>query len=577
MITRLLLGLLLCISTLLGADGRVNLDWVPPVGIPMPPFGITNSHWMYHPDFSSATWDYGSGAVPYRTNEYGPYVYYVDNTHGSATDTANTYGTPTTPRLTWPFPLAAGAVVQVANGGNYTFNNGASSTMRHGGTGTSSQPVFIVGVGATTNAADRPKIDGKSALLQGTWSMLEGFVLTNNTTLATRNDLYAAPVVNVCVRSNLCVGTGAASSVTVFAVSSATTANYVDGMIVFRNYVANYGNYTNATENDACAVIFRDFSTNCWMLDNYVTRMGGDMIRVGSNEDNDLDNCNTGYHYVGRNVTHQNGENAVDIKKANRVVISENTCYDFQGYVPTGGDSAISCHYNPNHVWFINNVVHDGIQGFNTGSRMQQTNQVWVAGNVFYGFSDSAIYWRGTFTNHLYWNTVYDAENGVRITTSGNGPIMRQTNNIIVDSGTFNLTYPNSITRGTAEIGNDCYWNTGGGALISWASTHTTVADWLSAASTGDGTIEGDPGFVNAAGGNFALSAADGPCVGTGVDVGDEMEGAFLSQFGFALNYVDRAGNARNNDIGAYEFQNTTRRGSTHGSGRFFGGVVIAQ
>lgn len=532
-----------------------------PVGIPTPPFGITNTHWMYHPNLGSKTWDYGSGAVPYRTNEYGPFVYYVDNTDGDATDTGNTYGTMDTPRLTWPFPLAAGAVVMVANGGAYTFNNGASSTMRHGGTGTEADPIFIIGVGATTNVSDHPKIDGKTALIQGTWTIFEGFVLTNNAALTTRNDLYATPITNYCVRSNICIGTGAQSSTTVFSVSSAGVSTYVENLVVFTNYVANYGNYTNTTENDATAVIFRDYSTNCWMLYNTVTRMGGDMIRVGSNEDNDLDNCRTGYHYIGCNQTFQNGENAVDVKKAWKVVCSENIFRDFHGYVPSGGDSAVSIHYNPNYVWFLNNHIYDGILAVSTGSRMQDTNQVWMIGNVMNGFSDSGVYWRGSFTNHLYGNTIYDAVNGIRISTSGNGVHLIMTNNIVVSSSAFNLTVPNSIARGRTFAGHEDYWNSGG-ALINWGTTYD-VSDWIANTTTGDDSIEQDPLFVNAATDDFRLSTADGPCVGTGDStIWSTIEATFFDQFGFALNYMDRSGNVRVNDIGAYEY--SPGGGSTH-------------
>lgn len=561
---RTLLSLLFAVSAFGALDGRSNTDWVSPIGIPFPTFGITNSHWQYHPDTGSgATWNYGSGAVEYRTNAFGPYVYYVDRTAAGATDTANTYGTPATPRLSWPDNLAAGAVVQVHGGGSYTFNNGPSSTMRFRGTGTSALPIYIVGVGDTTNVADRPKIDAKAALIQGEWVMVEGFIFTNMASLTTRNDLHAAPIKNIAVRSNIFWGTGAASSASACAQTSGSSDYYTDGFVIFNNFFHSYGNYTNSVENDGCSIIFRDYSTNCWALNNYCTQMGGDFIRVGSNQDNDLDNCFTGYHYVGRNIAHKNGENAVDVKKARYVVVSENEFYDFNQYVPSGGDSVISIHYNPNYVWFFNNYLHDGNQGVSTGSRMQTTNEMWWVGNVFWDMADSGSYWRGpAFTNTWLNNTLVDCVNGLRISTSGNGPQMRMSNNVFYSSSTFHITFPNSVARGNAQIGYDNYINSGGGALIDWSGTYTSVSSWIAAAPTGDNCLQVAPGFIDYSTQDFSL-APGSAMIGAGVSV--DFATRFQDTFGFSLNYKDRAGNTRpldgTWDLGAYEYGTTVDAG----------------
>jgi hypothetical protein len=540
----LLLGIsqLCVIADLPWTNHVIHSSYTTPVGIPMPAFGITNTHWMYHPDLNpSATYNYGAGAVPYRTNSYGPYSYYVDNTAGGAMDGTNTYGTPAVPRLTFPFPVVAGSVVMVANGGTYTFNNGASSTMRFGGNGTAALPVFITAVGASTNFADRPKISGKSVLSQGEWFIIENFALTNNTTFATRCDLYTGPITNFCLRGMIGEGTGVSSSVTVFAVSQGTDTNYIKNMVVFTNIVSRYGDYTNAAENDACFVIFRDYSTNCWMLANDTTRFGGDSVRIGSNEDNDNDTCRTSFHYLGGNRMYQNGENAVDIKKANRSVISGNLIYDFQGYVPTGGDASISAHYNPNYTWLINNVIHTGIQGMNTGSRMQATNEMWHVGNIIYGFSDSAIYWRGQFTNFFYNNTIALTRHGYEVDDGGSPQLnVRMTNNIIFQAITNILDFRNSTTRGLTKIGFDNYYDTTN-LVIEWGTDYNTVAAFEAAVATVGDLTQLDPEFVNSGSGDFNLTESS-PMINTGHNVFTQMEAAFLAQFGFALNYRDMNG-----------------------------------
>lgn len=551
------LTVLLVPVSVAGAAVGAYVDYVTPVGIPMPPFGITNTHWQYSWYLNpSAQFDYGSGAQNYRSNAFGPYSYYVDNTHPSATDTANPYGTDTTPRASWPDNPVAGSVVMVHGGGNYTFNNGASSTMRMRGQGTLANPVYYIGVGDTTNVADRPKINGKAALIQGEYTLVEGFVFTNNATLTTRNDLHGAPIKNIAVRGNIFWGTGVASSLTACAQSTASSAFYTDGFVIFTNDFRAYGYYLNAVENDGSAIIFRDYATNCWALANHCTEMGGDFIRVGSNQDNDLDNCLTAYHYVGGNLVHRNGENAVDVKKARYVVVSGNEFYDFNQYVPSGGDSVVSIHYNPNYVWFINNYLHDGNQGVSTGSRMQATNELWWIGNVLWDMADSGAYWRGSsFTNTWLNNTLVDCVNGLRISTSGNGPQMRMSNNVFYASSTFNITFPNSITRGSAQIGYDDYINAGGGALIDWGTIYSTVSAWVANTGKGAGSMQVDPGFVDYGARDFRLQATSAlRDAGTAVDI----ETRFFQTFGFPLNYVDRAGVSRPQggvmDVGAYEY-----------------------
>ena len=69
--------------------------YTPPIGIPEPSFGIDEDVSMY----DSATYDFGAGGVSYPDAGNGPYTHYIDNTHPSATNTSNPYGTPSTPRL----------------------------------------------------------------------------------------------------------------------------------------------------------------------------------------------------------------------------------------------------------------------------------------------------------------------------------------------------------------------------------------------------------------------------------------------------------------------------------------------
>ncbi|MFC1795429.1 hypothetical protein ACFL3Q_17815, partial [Planctomycetota bacterium] len=122
-----------------------NFDtWQPPIGIPMPEFGIFETHLMY----DGQTYDFGSGPEPYKDAGNGPYTHYVDNTHPSATDSGNPYGTASMPRVTVPVDVPEGSVVEIHSAlptGGSVFASGE---------GTSEKPIFVRGVG-------NPRIEGE--------------------------------------------------------------------------------------------------------------------------------------------------------------------------------------------------------------------------------------------------------------------------------------------------------------------------------------------------------------------------------------------------------------------------------
>ncbi|MEP0843651.1 MAG: hypothetical protein HRF43_13185, partial [Phycisphaerae bacterium] len=113
-----------------GPVSGLNLQaWVPPIGVPMPTFGIREQA-----PASPSPW---TGTVAG--------FYYVDNTHSASTDASNPNGYPAKPRKTIPTDLPAGSVVEV-RGGPYTYTIGGVIPL--GGNGTAAQPVFIKGVSA---------------------------------------------------------------------------------------------------------------------------------------------------------------------------------------------------------------------------------------------------------------------------------------------------------------------------------------------------------------------------------------------------------------------------------------------
>ena len=91
--------------------------WEAPIGIPTPPFGITEAHTMY----AGSTFDYTQGGTvadprgvaPYGDAGDGPYTHYVENSLPNcsgnpapcSTDSNNPYGTPSRARVSVPLDL----------------------------------------------------------------------------------------------------------------------------------------------------------------------------------------------------------------------------------------------------------------------------------------------------------------------------------------------------------------------------------------------------------------------------------------------------------------------------------------
>ena len=140
---RLLLPLLVCAAATSAVALRAQAPvvpnpWTPPVGIPMPPFGITQV----------------AGAP----------THYVDNTHSGATDSSNPNGSPTKPRLTIPTTLSAGPSWKCAGALDIITRNGPWTL-----NGTSSAPVFIKGsTSPSFKAADhRSILKGRNFVVEG--------------------------------------------------------------------------------------------------------------------------------------------------------------------------------------------------------------------------------------------------------------------------------------------------------------------------------------------------------------------------------------------------------------------------
>src|SRR5207249_4266336 len=133
-VTRPTLNATLAVLALSGASvPAAYAQWAPPIGIPAPSFGIVET----------------ARPAPNPWVLPTPGFYYVDATQPTATDTANTFGTPGRPRQTIPTALPAGAVVELH--GIYDASHSSPRTIVASGNGALAQNVVIYDVSIHDN------------------------------------------------------------------------------------------------------------------------------------------------------------------------------------------------------------------------------------------------------------------------------------------------------------------------------------------------------------------------------------------------------------------------------------------
>ena len=296
--------------------------WESPIGLPEPEFGIFETYRMYD-DPANRNPD-----LTYHQNaEGGYYTHYVDNTHPDATDSGNPYGTVSMPRNTIPGNLPEGSVVEV-HGGPYSYWNlsGDYYTTWISGTGTEEKPVFIRGAAGETPIHTKMRIQAEGC----SYVVIENFNLDDSTIGLS----YRMVSDHISFR-NLEVHGG--PPMTTAAVSAGDVGH--SHIVVYNNYIHNNGDPEWHDENDFCAVKAGgrggEHPEHIWVVDNHMHGNGGDSISADGQPGNLVR-----YYYVGRNIMHEEGENAVDLKESADVVLSENIMYGFgpTNFASSGSD-----------------------------------------------------------------------------------------------------------------------------------------------------------------------------------------------------------------------------------------------
>ncbi len=510
---------LLVFSGVEKASGEAT--WNPVIGIPDPPFGISE----VAPPLPN----------PWTSNVSG--FYYVQAGGGNSGN-----GYPGSPRATIPTTLSAGSVVILA--GTYDKNHENDPIAMYG---TASQPVFIRG----TSDAVRPTITMKW-VVGGSYFILE-YLNARWANSSGNGKLEFLGDHGVVRHSDFRGDTGNG----IGGVYPAGTYH-----VIWNNYLHDFGDVTAATDQDNHGISIGANTNNIWIISNEIARMSGDGVQINAG---DLSSQASTHHiYVGRNNSHHNKQTGAWSKQAVDVIFSGNQFHGHRAGNSSAGDGT-GGQYGPSYLWIIFNDIYDNEGGVKiaSGSGLGNGTDVFIIGNKIHNIHKQSAYnedswevaaaaiWYSVNT-YVIGNTMWDIDAGINSPASGKVDIV----NNIIDSpraSAGNTIWLYEAAQASASAMD--YNLLKNSVRIRWGdSVRRNLSNFQSTFSKGSHSIStDDPKFINAGTSDFSLQA-DSPALDKGVQ--HSVYATFLNRYG--LNIAkDIAGASRPQgagwDIGAYE------------------------
>lgn len=492
-------------------------EWVAPLGIPEPPFGIHESYRMYDDPAKR------NPALTYRQNAEGGYfTHYVDNTSPNATNLNNPFGTPEKPRMSIPVgppyedaQLSPGSVVEV-HGGPYgaTYPDG---NIGISGAGSAAQPIFVRGV----SAASRPVLAaGFNAFYGGAeYMIIEHLTATKGAGILGVFDNRSQH--HVAVRD--CDISGAESVV------GSYNQSEVYDIVLYRNVFHDCGIWDPAigVGDDDCHGIGFAAAHDVWILDNEIYHFSGNGSQIGN-----------GHHiYFGRNFVHHNKQSGFGTKYTDDVIFSQNVIAHHTRSSSDPLGCGIGSQYGSENVWSIFNNIYDNGGGMCSGSDdLRSPQNQYYVGNVVHnihrtdfaagGFSLNA----GSAVRHIVNNTIYDVDYGILNSYYPTKFDIRD--NIIANVSLANIWF-------ATEYGSSAVSHIFSGLLdpakpITWDATYQTLAAFQAAAHECGDCLAGNPIFIDADNADFSLEEGS---PGANLGTEDDVYQAFQDRYGLDIRY----------------------------------------
>lgn len=476
--------------------------------------------------------------------------YYIDGSDSNCS-TKVTYGSISEPRCRFPYLFAAGSYIEV-HGGPYNY----TGTVYLQSEGTKADPVWVVG--AENNLLNM------SVVLYGTYLYVDGLNIEGDKGVSAR-PYHNIQTDHIMVRNTVITGTGSLNTGTTGISATGGNGLQLEGFIAYNNTISYMGDSESETENDRHALQTGSYINDVWHLYNTTHHNGGDGVQYSHG------GVDAHHFYYGGNISHDERENCVDIKQADDVVISENTCYDIE----TSSSSQGACmvvHYDPSRIWFINNDISKCVYGISSSGAFE----VHVIGNNIHGMKESPKESHGDIssyqtgggvvaysTGNIYIsnNTITDAVRGIAYEALA-GYEVDITGNIIANLHNGEFTNNNAYaimlkgentTVANSDIENNLFYNPM--QLYIDGTTYTDLTTLMASGKcddNGGSCLDADPSFVDSKN-NYSITS-DSIALDTGKI--SSSYAAYETIYGETLS-KDILGNDRTLDMkwdmGAYE------------------------
>jgi len=291
--------------------------------------------------------------------------YYIDKTNTACTNTNNTYGYPNKPRCLPPEGLlAAGSYVYI-HAGTYNPIDTDGDRFDWHGAGTASNPIWITG-----NASSRPILTDFvhiGAAGSVSYMVVENLALTSGANMLISPSIDGTNIDHVIIRNCVLTGRGLFYDGSGIGIGPSSgddgipnsTIKYV---VVYNNTVSAFGDKSKSDQGG----VYQGYHTNAtWVLNNTIFDIAADGVAGSHYSDYTSKLANN--FYIGGNTIYGNGEDGIDIKVTDGIVISGNTITG-PCYAGRGAGSGIVLHYGANNLPCKNALVqYNTIYNISTG------------------------------------------------------------------------------------------------------------------------------------------------------------------------------------------------------------------
>jgi hypothetical protein len=486
------------------------VDWFAPIGIPVPEFGITQTHRMYE----GQLYDYDGDGTPeaaYKDAGNGPYTHYVDTGHPAATDDANPFGTPARPRLSVPADLPAGSVAEIHG---TTYGNSMLYLFLRP-RGTAERPVFVRGIGPAAKAVMK-----RPTIITGSYLIVEYLDVDGWSESADCGIAVDAPSDHVAIRHSE-VHNGPCTTTSGVAVLSwdDNPAHISQQVVVYDVRSGNNGSWWNMTgDEDHQGMSIGGRTHHVWIVDCEMYHNSGDGLQING------DNVLTHHLYLGRTVTWENKQVGLGTKRAGDVIFSQNILFNHKPSDSSTGTGLCFIH-GPSRVWFLYNRSYNnfyGIQGSSNLCDGLDGTEMYMIGNVIDNTTAPGIcLWSNPGLNVcVVNNTISNTGGGIYCERSGSVQICNNiVSNLAAGSNVNHISVLYGSMADVSTINNNLFYQGGQPLALNWGGgpLYTTLEQFQAATGKGQACRSADPKILYAAAGDFRPSA-DSPAVNGGTE-----------------------------------------------------------